>query len=60
MSPHAQHFAERLRTALRLHTSEPRHRGSAERAHMPSGRATTSARTPGEEFAQRLRAAIDA
>ena len=60
MTPSAQQFADRLRSALGFHTRKPRHRGTAASADTLTVRRATPSEAPGEEFARRLRAAIDA
>ena len=60
MSPNAQHFADRLRSALKFHSHEPRHREPEVHAQDLASQVSAPADTPGEEFARRLRQAIDA
>ena len=60
MSRNAQHFADRLRSALRFHSHDPRHRGSGQQTQAVTLPRKNAAGTPGEEFARRLREAIDA
>jgi hypothetical protein len=65
MIPRTHELAERLRAALAFHSRRaPQHRGPAGRGSgRPRGgvpQKATPPGTPGEEFAQRLRAAIDA
>lgn len=59
-----QHFADRLRSALRSHARDPRPEIAGKRrsgvAPDSAALSAPTAGSPGEDFARRLRAAIDA
>lgn len=64
MSRTPQHFADRLKSALRSHARDPRPEVAGKRrsgvARETSALPAATTGSPGEDFARRLRAAIDA